>query len=130
MFEDALRARDQTISYLRKTIQDSADAVQEAVNVLGIPEGEEVKEETDDKLSRLANQITAEAHQGTLVYRKPDQDQEIVKQLDVNDHYFPIRKLLVKYNSKDGYREIYTPHIDYENWYSSFKIFFKLREIN
>ena len=83
MFEDALRARDQTISYLRKTIQDSADAVQEAVNVLGIPEGEEVKEETEDRMSRIVNQIAAEAHQGTLGYQKPNQDQEIIKQLAI-----------------------------------------------
>ncbi len=31
VFEDALRARDDTIAYLRRTIQDVADKVEEAV---------------------------------------------------------------------------------------------------
>ena len=83
---------------------------------LGINQYEELKEEIEEKLIRLDTQISATAHDGSLVYTQPRKDHL--------DKFFTysvgdiLKNTVIRVNPEEGVKEIQTPGIDISSWYS------------
>ena len=68
VYEDALRAKDTTIAQLKGFIENAAKKADATLSHLGIPQSEEIKEGSEDKLVRVFDHIWALAHEGSLAF--------------------------------------------------------------
>ena len=57
-FQEALRARDATITRLRATIENATETKKQTMRHLGILDGEEEKDEPEGELLRVANKVS------------------------------------------------------------------------
>ena len=78
VLEDTLKARATTISNQKNLINESAEALQETMSALKIPEGEEAKEELEEKLPIFINQFKSLANEGKIVFNIEELKQKIV----------------------------------------------------
>ena len=90
---------------------------------LGIPTGEELKEEVEDKLTRLLYQISALAHDGSLAYNQPLDFGLSKEQLqDKFFTYWPgssdLNNKVIGYKAADGIKQVAAPEIDITRWYT------------
>ena len=66
--QQAMKIKNSSISLLKSVLHGSITSVQTIMETLGMSQFEEVKEESEDKLVRLLDQVEVAVQDGSIVY--------------------------------------------------------------
>ena len=136
--EEAVRSRDATITKKTAEIQNrdaettrlqgilmnAAGTAQETLDMLGVPRGEEQKEEPEYQLIRLTYLAKILAQDGFLTYEQPSEETATFAE-NPEAHFFTYDRMdkglefsVIQFDQKDGTQIVETPELSMNNWIS------------